>query len=512
MPISSILINFGLFYLLLWSLDKYALGVERFKKLMIFVLTTASIWLLGVSFLYLWNPIFFDHAEVNIANVAASWRWGNFIYTDVSSPERYSLLYGPNTYLVVAISQAFGPSLLAFSKLPGVLSLYISGLLIFLLAKRWGCKSSQGFLLVATAFLLFCGFYNYSYWIRPDSFLILCAVAALALIEAPLKSEWMKLLGLGALAGISMGFKFHGCLYIFPIVVYYLESIKRPLAIGRIFFVGIVALGFLILPFLLPNVGFQNYFAWLKEASKHGLQASEFVKNLTYFSSFFIFLWLLQFHKRFPWTLASLTFCGVLAAIVGSKIGAGSSHLLPLFLFCILVGGREYFLLEGKNRRSFSLVVFALLLSLGLNAVNRQKRVFKLSIEIVQRRDELSDFMQVISKLEASSAMGFSGVQGYLSNSLSPLLVAKSGQLPFDGAALMDMAASGILIPESSLEVLRSCQIKNFIFPKTGEPLWSLHNYYDEKPLFSVSFLNAFSQAYKQTLESKSFIVYSCQK
>ena len=70
---------------------------------------------IGAAFAYLTLPVLFEDAETNIACVSAMAMRGEPIYPAMNAAARYSLAYGPLTYLAhIPLYWALGQSLVSF--------------------------------------------------------------------------------------------------------------------------------------------------------------------------------------------------------------------------------------------------------------------------------------------------------------------------------------------------------------------------------------------------------------
>ena len=84
-------------------------GQRFWVGLAILLLTTYAAALFLVSYL----PVVVDAVEANVASVSFLFLHGHPLYTEVSSPSRLSLLYGPLCDISYAVGyMMFGPSLL----------------------------------------------------------------------------------------------------------------------------------------------------------------------------------------------------------------------------------------------------------------------------------------------------------------------------------------------------------------------------------------------------------------
>jgi hypothetical protein len=320
---------------------------------------------------------------------------------------------------------------------------------------------------------------------------------------------WLVCSLVAVLAALATNSKAHGLLYFIPVIVYYFELPQSKfeiskLAVGAITF-AIVFFGV----FALPNINLANYLEWLKMASHHGLQMTEFLKNITFISSFVLLLGIFGFARDFKFTF--LTFCamGFLASVAGSKAGAGTNHLIPFLPVMLWMAMERYLGLPLSDQKRLGYIVGAFAFTLILNGVNRQKRVKSLYTETPIRWAEFDELKTLSKKYDGPLEMGYTSQDSYLSTLYKPWLVAKGGSLLLEGASLMDLGASNIEVPESTLKALETCEVRRFVFPISGEP-WTLESYYEGRKLFSDEFRNVFAAKYKKVEETKYFKIYEC--
>lgn len=512
MPISSLLINFVLLMFVGSWLRKFPWARSFFSSLLKVAMLSSVIWLAVTAVGYLFTPLFFDHAEVNIASVAQYWLQGHPIYTVLDAPERYSLLYGPWPYLVNAGFQAMGSSVFLLAKLPGVINLAILLGCFFLILKTVKVSKFQRFLSLGVLSSVLLGYYNFSYWNRPDSYLTTYVFLALVLVlNAEKLGDWFVYLGVGFLMGLAANCKVHGVLYFAPLLIFFFESKRRPVGWVKLAVAAVVALVGLLTPFAMVNVGAENYLAWLKMASKHGLVLMDFVKNLTFIGCFILLLVMLGFPQKLRWTFGTLCFVSVVVALAASKPGAGTHHFMPFLPVIIYFALASYFELNESDRHRLGYVAAAFLLTMSLNAVNRQKRVTALFKQTSERKAELADLEKILAEIPGVIEMGYSSNASYESSFFKVAMIKDRKGFLMDGAALMDMHASQVDVPASSLAKISSCEIGHFVFPKKGEP-WSLLSFYGDKPLFSEEFKTVFNKAYVKERETEFYAVYACKK
>ncbi|WP_373999496.1 ArnT family glycosyltransferase [Bdellovibrio bacteriovorus] len=511
MPISSLLINFLLLLVLSYWIRNNTKAQKFMSAASKAILIAAFVWLAGSALAYLVTPLFFDHAEANIASVAALWKQGYPIYTELDSESRYSLLYGPWPYLVTAFFQSSGLPVIFASKLSGFVNLVLLFLGIVLLAKDSQLSKKDQFYSVSLISVVLLGFYNFSYWNRPDSFLMTYVFWSLLLVsKRSVAGTWKMYVGLGVLAGLSVNSKLHALLYFVPIVSLYCEKNRErslfKIATGIVVFVCVA-----VAPFFFPQVREDLYITWLKMASKHGLVYSDTVKNVSFITSFLLLLVLIGFAKRCRITF--FVFCGVslLIAIAASKPGAGPHHFLPLVPVLLWLSTEEYYRKSSEERLRVNYIFAAFLLTVALNAVNRQKRVVELLSETPVRIKEFRDLKSILNVLPPGRAeLGFSDNNNYESTFYKAYLVERGRGLFFDGASLMDMKASHLDFPDSTMTAMKSCKVPYLIFPKKGEP-WSLLSFYQDTPLFSEDFKTTFRVHYERVSAMEYFTIYKCK-
>ncbi|WP_155722571.1 hypothetical protein [Bdellovibrio bacteriovorus] len=467
-------------------------------------------WLLLTSLGYLFTPLIFDHAEANIASVGALYGKGLEIYTELSAPSRYSLLYGPWPYLVVAFFQSLISNMILAAKLPGVINLFLLVGCTYILSTKIKGSAFQKLLSICVIPLALLGYYNFSYWNRPDSYIMANLFCAFTVVSfAPRISFWGTSLLVGLLAGLAANSKLHACLYFVPVAVYFFETYRFRRYWTKILLAAIAFLCALVMPFLLPNIGAENYLLWLQMASKHGLVLEIFLKNISFVASFLLFLYFSRFNEKFKLSFIALCVVSFLVAVVASKPGAGQHHFLPFVPLILWLAIQQYFSMDSLGRSRFHLFAAAFLLTLAINGVNRQKQIAKFLAQTSVREREFSDLLNLATSLPGNVELGFAGNKTYESTFYKSALIGRNKGMLLDGAALMDMAASGISIPDSTIAEIKSCR-SYFVFPKGEEP-WSILSFYTEKPLFDDQFKSAFKSAYVFERNTEFFAVYKCR-
>ncbi len=86
-----------------------------------------------------------------------------------------------------------------------------------------------------------------------------------------------------------------------------------------------------------------------------------------------MFLGLLGYPRKYRWSYCTFWIVGVVVAIIGSKPGAGNHHFMLLLPVILWLSAQIYFDMSAEDKKKISFVVAASLLTLSINALNRQK-------------------------------------------------------------------------------------------------------------------------------------------
>ncbi len=498
-------------------------GLSRrlhWKALLSYIAIAYVVVYIGWALAYAFSPVYFGHLEPHVASVAAAFTHGQPVYHNFDSGWRYSMLYGPVTYLVPALLfRIAGPSIFT-AKLGGTLS-GLGGLTVVYCAYRAvGGRRNAGVWIGCLAALLLL-FGRYSFWSRADSYLFFCSAAA---VSALLLRSWVWASVIcGAMLGLAIGFKAHGALYVAPVVAVLIQRRGwRTVAVS-----GTVAALFGSLPFLVQGVSLAGMVSWLRAASGHGMELSTFLPSLQWV----VFLaapllaaacmWALLQEAR--WTdyarrnglvvcTAVLSVLGV--AVVASKVGAGPHHFLPFLPLGLSLVACHWRLTADDLRRSADYlgpVLPVLAAAFGLSVFALSSSLMRLDVHYFLRHqlvaravvDDIQDIS--IAYPNARIAMGVgSGDQRYERTYYRPVLVFRGNPYVLDAAALMDMQVSGIAMPDAALEQLRSGEADIWLIPRGTDP-FTLDNFYTRAPLFGDVFRQCFHESYRLREQSRFF-------
>lgn len=475
----------------------------------VMMIATLAVLLINVVY-YLMIPGYFDLIEENIAAVAAFWRHGNPLYHTVNSGNQYSLLYGPLPTLTSALFQKLNGDILFLSKLPGVLSFFIGGLLWITLVWRqrnWNSAKKMIVLAIFSAVLIF--FDNIVYWNRADSYILMFTIVALFVVETQ-SSIWQMAVMTGILAGLASAGKIHAAGAIFPLVVYYFEKngiqkVALPLALFGA--VALISTGFW---FFLPNVSLANYLSILKQASGHGLEFSLFTKNLTFVLPGFVFLGFTGFHRKYPWTMSILTFMCLLTAIVASKAGAGAYHLLPFLPALLYFGALSEEELFSQSKKTAQIFAGCCFLGIFTQLPKEEKGMIRFWLTQPKMVVDMHDLETLEQKYPGPKSMAPTDDGNFALMQLTPKLIENGGRLFVDSPVVMDLVQGHGQLPEATYQTLVKCEISEFILPSKGLP-WTNSTWYTGKELYPERLRAVFNANYEKIDTVGAFSLYRCK-
>ena len=473
---------------------------------------------------------YLDHGETHIAAVSAAFGNGAPLYHDLSSPQRYSILYGPMSYLPFTLAlRVLGSKLLSLKLV--VLFANVCLLVLLWVAYRKRLDSPQAVLAVAAVVALIMSGEPYPFQVRGDGLMILSvAVGLLGILSS---SRWKSWTLLALATGVCLGIKITGVLYFLPFFV--LLYRRQGMRITALAVVGAGLVGGL--PFAFPHISAANYLLWLHEASLHPFRAVEFLSNLRISATILlpILLLLWRFHQSDPEKMFAylredriflLTVVGSLGlvTILASKFGSGNHHLLP---FCPVIG---YLCSDVYSRidaispvraASYSSIARAVCwLWLASTVATRIPVEFLLTERKLVTRWSLAtavtrDLMNIMRNHPGDRIeMGYGQI--YSMSLYRPTLVFAGNPLTLDAVALDDMQLSGLAIPKGTIDYIRSCQTQIWLIPK-GEPPFVLLNIYSDarifptRHLFEEPFRQAFLQHYQRAGSSDYYDLWVCR-
>jgi Dolichyl-phosphate-mannose-protein mannosyltransferase len=508
-----------------WRKVRNLVVAKRFWLPVSLLFLIAFVVFLGVSTFYLG---YLDHVETNIAAVAAAFSHGTPLYHGLASAERYSLLYGPITYLPFALAlRLLGAKLLS-------LRLAVLFANICLLALLWNCyrkrlDAPRAVLAVAAVVAFMMSGEPYLFQIRGDVLMVLAVTAGLFGVLS--SSRWKSWVILALATGACFGVKVTGALYFLPLFV----LLYRRYGLRSAAFAGLGAGLVGILPFAFPGISAANYWLWLHEASLHPFRALEFFSNLrtslTILLPIVLLLWRLHDSDRQKFQaylreerfvfLALLAGLGMVT-ILASKFGSGNHHLLPFYPIVGFLCADIYSQIEAAEPLRFAAYARAVCWLWLVSTVATRVPVEALQTErkLVERWSlagaVTEDLVQLIHDHPAERIeMGYS--KTYPLSLYRPTLVFAGNPLTLDAVALDDMQLSGLSIPQGTIDYIESCGTQVWLIPKDEAP-FVISNIYDDakifpaRNLFEDRFREAFLGHYQKTGSSDYYDLWTCRK
>jgi hypothetical protein len=495
------------------------------------ILFAAYLALLALSTTYLG---FCDHVEPNIAAVSSLAGRGAPLYHGLESTQRYSLLYGPMSYLpFVWALRIFGPHVLSVK----MVVLFLNAALLALLWHSYRMRVNMQQAMLATVLVLPFLLAGEPYLIQIRGDVVMLVAAALGLRGALSASRWRAGLLLAAGAGICVAAKITGGLYFVPLFVMLYRRHGIPTTAITLLGAGFFA----CLPFAWPAVSIPNYFLWLREAGRHPLAGFEVVRNVKTLVTFSVpialLFWRLYERDRqafFNYIREEKLFLLSLAASIGlmsvtaSKLGSGEHHYLPFYpllgYLCCDLHRRAETVLGGIGRSSLRASV-SILLCFWLVARVGTRDAWGWTLtgpHVLDGRKSAAEVTRDLQEIMRSHPgevieMGYGDNLGKASEVtyLRPLLVFAGNPLTVDEAALDDMELSKLAMPQSTIAYVQSCQTQIWLIPK-GERPFLLPSFYDDlgspmiRDIFGNAFREVFFARYQKRETSTYFDLWSC--
>lgn len=478
---------------------------------------------------YLNVDTFRQHVEPTIVIQAQLFAAGQEIYTTLNAADRFSLQYGPTTYILTSAFLSFFDNPILASKVYGIaLSLFSLGILFFTIHRKFSAPIA--FMAIVYSLITYLLLAEIPFRNQADSLLLFSVITALSGIFSKQKNIATLLIALGIT--LAANSKAHAVVYFIPIIYLHFHYHGKNSFIGTIILTAILSSSI----FLLPQFNLTNYIFWLTSAAKHGFNINIFGKNIA-ISLLFIFPAILLYRLNhaslkniFSYkknnNIESTAFTLLIGSMfvisaIASKNGAGIHHILPFApIIAIFIA---YFINDLSTKKiqaatktkERTLIIFILILAwvfaIGADIVKEQKRYF---IFISQQKNStvLKDIINLKKKYQKYVMyMGYSDKKSYPLSYYRPIIFsAKQGNL-LDPVALMDMETSGMLIPNATNDKLASQVYDIILIPKGGKP-FSMKNEYRPNPLFGSEIPAIFVKNYTHIETSDFYEVWASNK
>jgi len=499
--ISLPLLGFGIMQLLLRMPPLSRLNPQRaFERLLNAFFGFAVLIALG----YLLAPRLSDKIEVAISVVGLAWMNGQPLYHAFNSPDVYSFLYGPFTFVVNGlVGYASGGSDWV-SKWIGTLPTLLGCFLILSIAEQGLGRKLESVMKRQIFFGLFGFLLCFGHVVisnRGDGFLFFFVCLSLYL---SLRSfRWWHVLVLGLCVGLAGAMKITSIYYFLPIAFYWLAERR---------FLGVVLTGLIAamvqFAFFIPeNISWEHYWGLLDLAREHGLAL---------YSFYWLFVWTLL--AVIPWWgvftnpirplsraqrfwLVGLGLSVIALFLTGSKGGAGRHHLIPLLpqgvLLCAWLAARSAEIrIDYKRWISILVVLLCFMVVMAREVLQPAYGDFKGT-----RKSELKALAQQYGDEGIHFGFGERDTSGYPRN----VFVLEGQELFFEINYVADLVFTHHQIAEATFQKLESCHFKRWVFPKGEEP-------FSNPKYFEPDFQRRFLGAYRWESSSDSFDIYVCKK
>jgi hypothetical protein len=470
--------------------------------------------LVATAGVYLFLPVLFEETEAGIAAISAGFLHGRPIYHAADAAQRYSILYGPLTYLShIPFYLIFGTNLVSF-KLLGVLAFLTSMIGLYRICR--GYASARPSLVgLGAASVVFFRYLGIEFWGRIDP-LILCLIVICiwTILEAPPAAA----LFVNAVAFAAVpNLKLSGAVYLIPVFAFLVMRMGWLRA-------GLTALAAALLfplPFLVPGVSLRNYVFVLEAAGKNGLNPEFLLRNAQYS----IILLVPAFtaivsaaggrkptHQQ--WTYLMLTvLCMALSSVAGAKNGAGSYHLIPYvvpilhFYFWMGAGAPD-----ADSGRPFSRLAIPWVFAMMVFSVVHVKDLVSAFRYAPNGRPIVSEIRRVEAAHPGQTVeVGFG--ETFNDRRMEYVYVPPFDGQPytFSASAVKDLQLSGVAMAPATLQFLERCETQVWLIPKGDRPFTPGNNYYDGyHAAFDGAFQSAFLSHYRKTASLDKFDVWSC--
>jgi len=507
------------FYLIVFSWKYY----ETFRPIFsstVLVGTAATLSVLTIVtycvtiMFYLLYPNYPDHGQPVVASISWEWMNGHVLYPNWTTSDVWISIYGPLLFLINGLPLLLCPSILC-TKLVGVLFLALALVAILIALKQATGSSLTSLLLVASLVAFFGTFHEYTYWNRPEPFLITTSALALVVIACkppPLVAG----ISIGVLAGWAMGLKLHGFIYLIPAAAFTvarIETLRGRLVVAIIG--GLCAAAFALLPYFESDVSLIGYLRFLRVVFEEDRTASLLIENVLV--SFVLiaaltvtWFWRKQaFEYSERWFFAALLFSTATIAMIGAKKGGGSYYLMPLvpgFIYGIAIGCPRSATAASSTTAIISIAVF---LAYGPNLLlDMHDSIYLYQVKTPEERGKITELRNYVSSYP-DAQIGISDDEHFPSYYYRVLSVWNGHPLHVDFSVWMDMAYAGVE-EKYITRFVEGCAVGTWILP-VGDPFMKT-NWYNNLPIVTDNFRRTFFANYRQIKVGHAYQVWQCNQ
>ncbi len=463
---------------------------------------------LSLAVAYLIFPNYFDHAEPTVATIGQIVQAGGLAYPTGDQWQFIGLIYGPGIYISNSIAMLVGDPILG-SKLPSVLAYIVSLLLLW---NRLPSHASRAGL------VLIFFFYEFGFWNRPESYLLLLSTLAVTLVG---KSPTWGLLCTGLLAGIATTFKFTGFLFFIPVA---LLLLMQGHALRQLWMAIFAGLAVALAPYALSVFSLANHLAYVQTLATQTLSEGLFQRNLAY-SLFSIlpiaWLWTgvskgTSFKNQYGVMILVVIVTEFLVCVLTSKPGAGPHHLLPglplkLWLIHELTLAQQ---VKGhRSARFLGLVLWSMSLYYIAYGYPKFLKNYFVSVDYLESQYKAKQEFHSLLKKFPNSYVGVTDSKhaNYSLSFFRPYAFGSDYGDRLDPVAFMEVSFTTKIDDRLFVSKIENCSYDHIILPSKGQP-FTLLNFYTNKPLFSDELRMVFAREYRSIEKGSYFNVFECNK
>ena len=481
------------------------------------VLTLSALFISADIFVYLASAFSYDHGDAAVTTIGAAVRNGQLTHSGISGAHGfYSLPYGPLLFETQRLVLTIWPTIEA-SKLVGIAA-FVFGIAV--LVRQMGAKQLLTFSVpLFIAALIVIRHDSFAYGIRSKS--ILFALVALSGTITLRPEMPCAALCLGLLIGLAAGFKITAVIFFVPTaaLLFCRTKIFADLAKTGALIASGAALTFFPV-FALPSVGTSGYFAQLALSTRVGYSPALLLDNMAEILLMLSpgLLLILRQKARLGQEnlgLVAGTFAAAIAAsLIGSKIGTGSTSLIPFVAVAVAVNIRMA--KEGDVLRS-DVISQANLLGAGLAAMTYLPILFVATVTLYTRGRDIGETSAVVTEAQQiyrehpDAQMGVGGAADYNLTAVRAIGTLRGGPLLFDPATWMEFAyVEPAQAEDMSLAFLSGCRIRAWVIPNGSAP-FTMPNWNEGQNFFTEAFRQKFSENYIGTNATSHFSVWVCR-